>query len=61
MAGVRWRGGVKRELVVENDCVRFFLSLYLPNVHIKGHNYYRFNVICSLLVAFTDTEIDDIE
>jgi len=35
--------------VVENDDSRFFRSLYLPNLHIQGHNYYI--VLCSRLVA----------
>jgi len=35
--------------VVENGDFRFFRSLYLPNLHIQGHNYYI--VLCSPLVA----------
>ena len=35
--------------VVVNGDFRFFRSLYLPNLHIHGHNYYI--VLCSLLVA----------
>jgi len=33
-------------VVVNGDC-RFFRSLYLPNLHIQGHNYYI--VLCSPL------------
>jgi len=35
--------------VVVNGDFRFFCSLYLPNLHIRGHNYYI--VLCSPLVA----------
>jgi len=49
-AGVCWIGDVK---CVWSKCVngdfRFFRSLYLPNLHIHGHNYYI--VLCSPLVA----------
>ena len=35
--------------VVVNGDFRFFRSLYLPNLHIEGHNYYI--VLCSRLVT----------
>jgi len=35
--------------VVVNGDFRFFRSLYLPNLHIQGHNYYI--VPCSPLVV----------
>ena len=48
-AGVRWRGASDECGVVVNRDFRFFRSLYLPNLHIHGHNYY--SVLCSPLVA----------
>jgi len=48
-AGVCWRGGVKWVWGVVNGDFRFFRSLYLPNLHIHGHNYYI--VLCSPSVA----------
>jgi len=48
-AGVRWRGASNESRVVEKGDFRFFRSLYLPNLHMKGHIYYI--VLCSRLVA----------
>ena len=56
-AGVYWRGGVNEGEFVVNGDFRFFRPLYLPSLHIQGHNYYI--VLCSPLVA--DTETDDLE
>jgi len=47
--GVCGRGGVIWVWGVINGDFRFFHSLYLPNLHIHGHNYYI--VLCSPLVA----------
>jgi len=49
VAGVCWRGASNESGVVVNGDFRFFRSLYLPNLHIQGHNYYI--VLCSPLVA----------
>jgi len=48
-AGVCWRGASNDCGVVVNGDFRFFRSLYLPNLHTHGHNYYI--VLCSPLVA----------
>jgi len=48
-AGVCWRGGIKWVWGVVNGDFRFFRSLYLPNLHVHGRNYYI--VLCSPLVA----------
>ena len=47
--GVCWRGASNECGVIVNGDFRFFRSLYLPNHHIHGHNYYT--VLCSPLVA----------
>jgi len=49
IAGVCWRGASNESGVVVNGDFRFFRSLYLPNFHIQGHDYYI--VLCSPLVA----------
>ena len=43
------KGASNDSVVVQNGDFRFFRSLYLPNLHIQGHNYYI--VLCSPLVA----------
>ena len=48
-AEVRWTGGVKWVWGDVNCDFRFFRSLYLPKLHIHGHNYYI--ILCSPLVA----------
>jgi len=50
-AGVRWRGGFKWELGRQKGDFRLFYLLYLPNFHIKGHNYYTVLLVCTTLVA----------
>ena len=47
-AAVCWKWASNKSGVVVNGDFRFFRSLYLPNLHIHGHNYYI--VLCSPLV-----------
>jgi len=48
--GFARQGASNESEVIVNGDFRFFRSLYLLNLHIKGHNYYI--VLCSPLVAF---------
>jgi len=48
-AGFAREGALNECGVVVNGDFRFFRSLYLPNLHIHGHNNYI--VLCSPLVA----------
>jgi len=48
-AGVCKRGVSNESGVIVSGDFRFFRLLYLPNLHIEGHNYYI--VPCSPLVA----------
>ena len=52
--GLLERGANGSGVVVNGD-FRFFRSLYLPNLHIQGHNYY-----IVLLWLFIDAETDDL-
>jgi len=45
-----WRGASNESGVVVNGDFRLFRSVYVPGLHIQGHNYYI--VVCSPLVAF---------
>ena len=47
--GFAREGASNESGVVVNGDFRFFRLLYLPNLHIQGHNYYI--VLCSPLVA----------
>jgi len=49
ICGDFWRRWINESGVVVNVDFRFFRSLYLPNLHIQGHNYYT--VLCRPLVA----------
>ena len=57
--GFAGKGASNESGVVVHSDVRFFRSLYLPKLHIQGHNDYI--VLRSPLMLFIDTETDDLE